>query len=541
MSERSCLVGFSGFVGKHLLEQHNFDELYRSTNISGIENKEFDVLVCAGVPAVKWLANNHPEEDRTILQELFGFLATVKVKKSFILVSTIDVYPDPSSASNEDGHCNLLPNHAYGSNRLWFENQIKSTFGHKCTIIRLPALFGKHMKKNYIFDLLHNRHEFIGKINLNSSFQWYNVSRLWSDIELLLKNGVTLANLFTEPLSTRDIVECCFPQHLESIKPPSNAGSKYDLRTKHAILWGQPGEYIQSADVVLSDMKLFVQDYASLEFRSPRLCISNIAWGEQDAHAITQILAMQNVTKLEVAPTKIFESWSDIVDDAKVTRARRDFEQHGLSVVSLQSILFNKENLELFGSDKSRDDLLVHTKKVIDLASALGARVIVWGSPKQRKTHGRPYDDCFQLATKWFRLAGSYANERNVVIGIEANARDYGCDFCYTTPQAALLVRSVDCPGVKLHLDTANLHMEGDDLVSCLRDNADILCHVQISEPYLCNFEKPAVQHELMALALCDVAYTGLISIEMRDNGNCVRAVAQALNYVKKVYRTVLC
>ena len=385
--------------------------------------------------------------------------------KTFVLISTIDVYPDPLSGSDETVDCDPSNNHSYGSNRLMFERQIKSTFGDRCVIIRLPALFGDFMKKNYIFDLLHGRMEFISNINLNSKFQWYNVSRLWSDIQRVLQNGLTLVNLFTEPLSTRAVVECCFPQHLERIQAPKTPGAMYNLRTKYAALWGQRRDYIQSADDVLDDIKLFVHNYVDSNFSSPRLCISNIAWGKNDSLAVTQILEMHAVTRFEIAPTKIFEDWSDVVDMTEVEKARHTFEQRNHKVVSLQSILFNLPNLELFGTDKSREDMLIHVKKVIDVASVFGARVIVWGSPKQRQTRGRPHDECFQLASTWFRLAGSYALEKNVVIGIEANAKEYDCDFCYTTPQAARLVRSIDCPAVKLHLDTGNMHMAGDDVI----------------------------------------------------------------------------
>jgi hypothetical protein len=38
----------------------------------------------------------------------------------------------------------------------------------------LPALFGKHIKKNIIYDLL-NENE-IHNINYNSLYQWYNLS-----------------------------------------------------------------------------------------------------------------------------------------------------------------------------------------------------------------------------------------------------------------------------------------------------------------------------------------------------------------------------
>lgn len=37
-------------------------------------------------------------------------------------------------------------------------------FGDRCHIVRLPALFGTHLKKNYIYDLLWDRQDMIANI-----------------------------------------------------------------------------------------------------------------------------------------------------------------------------------------------------------------------------------------------------------------------------------------------------------------------------------------------------------------------------------------
>ena len=49
-------------------------------------------------------------------------------------------------------------------------------------------------------------------MNMYSSFQWYNMEHLWSDICCAVDNNLSTMNLFTEPLQTRVIVEDIFPQ-----------------------------------------------------------------------------------------------------------------------------------------------------------------------------------------------------------------------------------------------------------------------------------------------------------------------------------------
>lgn len=72
----NALIGFSGFVGSTLLKQAHFSALFRSTNIHEIENREFDVVVCAGAPAQKWIANRDPADDRKKIDSLINHLRT---------------------------------------------------------------------------------------------------------------------------------------------------------------------------------------------------------------------------------------------------------------------------------------------------------------------------------------------------------------------------------------------------------------------------------------------------------------------------------
>jgi len=536
-SQMHGLIGFSGFVGQHLAEQAEFHKIYRSSNIEEIQNAVFNVLVCAGVPAVKWQANRDPENDFFQLKRLRNLLKSVTAQQ-FILISTIDVYPDTCSLSDEDARLEGSRNHAYGTNRLWFETEMQQQFS-ECLIVRLPALFGRHMKKNCIYDLLHHRTEFIININLSSVFQWYNVDRLWDDICIALDNDLKLVNFFTEPITMRQIVEELFPKYLSTCQGDRNADSttKYKLATKFGKIWGNERGFIISADQVMKDLRTFICGYVppiSLE----KLCVSNIAWDACENKEILDFLRFKGVRKLEIAPSKILNSWRDIDTEPVVQALTTAYT--GFKIESFQSILFNTVGLELFGSTTARNDLSKHCEAVIRLANSVGAKIIVWGSPKQRVTHGHSLEECFTIACAFFRHLGDYAHEKNVIIGFEANAREYGCDFCYDTSQAAQLVRAVNSPGFRLHLDSANIHLAGDDVTVAVQQNFDILTHVQASEPFLGTFQAPIVNHKEFANQLERVYYKGSISIEMRRADPPLQAVAQALAYVSRAYYNLL-
>lgn len=153
----SAIIGYTGFVGSNLVRQVDFNSLYNSKNIESIIGKKFDLLVCSGAPAVKWLANKEPEKDLENIKRLTKCLGKVAAKK-VILISTVDVYPLPVEV-DEDTEIDLEVLHPYGKHRLELERFVEARFDS--LIVRLPGLFGDGLKKNIIYDLLHDTLIFI--------------------------------------------------------------------------------------------------------------------------------------------------------------------------------------------------------------------------------------------------------------------------------------------------------------------------------------------------------------------------------------------
>ncbi|MBW3656526.1 MAG: hypothetical protein KY444_10490, partial [Gemmatimonadetes bacterium] len=192
------------------------------------------------------------EGDRRGIAKLTDALAEVEAHE-FVLVSTIDVYPDPASGDDEDSAIDPSANHAYGRNRYELECWVREHFP-LCRIVRLPALFGEGLRKNALFDLLHgNRTE---AINPAGVFQWYPLRRLHDDLERVRAADLRLVNLFTQPFATQEVVDAFFPG--ARVGPPSRPAARYDLRTKHnAELGGQRG-YLLDTTTVLGEMAQYV-------------------------------------------------------------------------------------------------------------------------------------------------------------------------------------------------------------------------------------------------------------------------------------------
>ena len=248
---RTCLIGYTGFVGSNLLAQHSFDDLYRSTNIAGIRGQHYDLLICAGIGATKWRANKEPAEDLAAIDRLLDPLVSVQAERA-ILISTVDVYP-VATGVDEGFDCESLPNHAYGTNRLYAEKRLRAHF-QDLSIVRLPGLFGPGLKKNVIYDLLQNN--CLEVVNPDSVFQYYDTTNLWSDLEVVLKHRVPLINLATEPVQTSRIRDAFFAGAPIGSSPAPTA--RYEIRSRHADVFGRSGYYRFDAGEIMERLGRYV-------------------------------------------------------------------------------------------------------------------------------------------------------------------------------------------------------------------------------------------------------------------------------------------
>ncbi len=249
----NALIGHSGFVGSNLAAQHRFDACFNSKNIEAIRGGSFQLIVCAGVQSKKWWANQHPEADWAGIELLLDALRTVRAE-SFVLISTIDVYPRPDRVTESSPVSG--DNHPYGKHRYAVEQFVRGQFANSY-ILRLPGLFGRGLKKNVIFDLLNDN--CLAQINPAGKYQYYHLAHLWDDIQRCLRQDIHLLNVATEPIRTADILTRFFPHQVERVGPAQSGAVTYDMRSEYARLWNSKAEgYLYDAETVLNEIGQFV-------------------------------------------------------------------------------------------------------------------------------------------------------------------------------------------------------------------------------------------------------------------------------------------
>jgi D-psicose/D-tagatose/L-ribulose 3-epimerase len=270
-----------------------------------------------------------------------------------------------------------------------------------------------------------------------------------------------------------------------------------------------------------------------------KLAVSNIAWDSSVDDAAASVLAREGVSGIELAPTK----WRADAFEAPahdVAALRSEWEDRGLPVVAMQSLLFGRPELQLLAEASERQAFLDHLRRVADLASVVGARALVFGSPKNRVRGDRSLDESMTIARDLFRALAPHARERGVIFCIEANPAEYGCDFVVRTPDAADLCRSIDHPSVGVNIDVGGIIINGEDPAESIADAAPFVRHVHASEPQLAALASTAT-HERTAAALREMSYDGWVSIEMRAAAptDQLAALERAIRLVKQAYATV--
>lgn len=311
-----ALIGDTGFVGAILAGQHHFAARFNSRTIGRAGGTAFDTVVCAAAPGSMFEANRFPEHDQRRIDDLIDRLTTIAAER-FILISTVatlaDFNAEDESSAAFEAH---IP---YGVHRRKLEAFVESHFPAHL-VVRLPALFGPGLKKNFLFDILNPMPSMLtdakladlrtrltpdlagcvaelyawnealalhvidrsaldasgrraeldaaikaagmaatGFTNPDSRFQYYDMAGLWRDIQRGLAGGVSVLHVAPAPIRAADLFRAVTGRDM-----PANDARKHaeDMRTGHASLWGRTGPYIADPDDILEAVVAFAREQA---------------------------------------------------------------------------------------------------------------------------------------------------------------------------------------------------------------------------------------------------------------------------------------
>jgi len=200
----------------------------------------------------------------------------------------------------------------------------------------------------------------------------------------------------------------------------------------------------------------------SSSFRLPTYCqreaimklgICNELFEGWDFGRMCRVVSQLGYDGLEIAPFTLAPSIRD-VSAARRREVRAIVEDAGLETIGLHWLLAKTEGLHLTAPDpgvrQATGDYLV---ELAEATRDLGGTLMVLGSPRQRGLiPGVTYDQAALYAIEVFNRIMPMIGAMGVDLCLEPLGPD-DTDFVNTCAQAVALIRRVDHPHFKLHMD----------------------------------------------------------------------------------------
>jgi D-psicose/D-tagatose/L-ribulose 3-epimerase len=246
-----------------------------------------------------------------------------------------------------------------------------------------------------------------------------------------------------------------------------------------------------------------------------KLAISNLAWPSHEGYEISKILHARNIHGLEIAPNRLFNNPTNTTLGAE-NHVVKSWHKKGVSLIAMQSLIYNRPELQLFGSEDSRREMFDHLVSMIYLAHRLGIHTLVFGSSQNRIMRGTDPFRAKNIAIEFFNKLGDEAAKIDSQILIEpVSARYKSSDFATTTAETLKLVQEISHKNIGLNFDTGTMAMNRENPSGSISLARDHIRHVHISEPWLEVIGSTATNHSLVASCLKEIGYNGWVSIEM--------------------------
>ena len=219
---------------------------------------------------------------------------------------------------------------------------------------------------------------------------------------------------------------------------------------------------------------------------------------------------------LEIAPFTLAPSVLEVT-----TRQRREtrkiIQEQGLETVGLHWLFAGPSGLHLTTPEqdvwqRTRDYL----SALLDLCSDLGGKVLVLGSPKQRsipENQTRP--GAWQRAVELLRSVLDQAGEQDLTICFEPLS-PAETNFINTVEEGMKMVREIDHPNFKIHLDVKAMSSETKPVPAVIRSvrESDI-GHFHVNDPNLYGPGMGKVDYAPIATAIRDIGYDRWLSVEV--------------------------
>jgi D-psicose/D-tagatose/L-ribulose 3-epimerase len=267
-----------------------------------------------------------------------------------------------------------------------------------------------------------------------------------------------------------------------------------------------------------------------------RFAICNETFGDWSWERTCRFVAETGYDGIEIAPFTFAPSVTDISAEQR-KEIRRVAADAGLEVVGLHWLLASPKGLHIHSRDEAlRHKTVDYLRALVDFAGDVGARVMIFGSPAQRRLEDGDRQGAWERIQDSYRQVLSTLAERSVLLCQESLPAPEA-DFIMTAAEAARMVREIDHPNFRLMLDVKSMCSEERTPAEIIGEFAPLVEHFHANDA---NRRGPGfgdTDFHPIAAALRDVGYQGYVSVEVFDYTPDPETIArESLRYLKEVF-----
>jgi sugar phosphate isomerase/epimerase len=269
-----------------------------------------------------------------------------------------------------------------------------------------------------------------------------------------------------------------------------------------------------------------------------RIGVSSLAWNRAADEAVAALLKERGIAFIDVVPSK-YLSDLNCPSREEAVGVRQWWQEWGIEIAGMQALLIGTNGLNVFGDSASRAAMLQHLDRIATIGKWLGARVLTFGSPRNRDRSGISDAIGQEMAISFFRQLGEIASGAGVIFCLEPNPADYGCNFMTTTIETVAMVRAVAHPSIRLQLDTGAIIMNGENPDAVISAVADVVGHIHLSEPNLVELGTTEAPHSQIARSIVSHGIDANATVEMKptgEQGQNLAAIERALKFATAFY-----
>jgi len=242
---------------------------------------------------------------------------------------------------------------------------------------------------------------------------------------------------------------------------------------------------------------------------------------------------------IEIAPYTLVENVSEL-SPSKRQELKKMMVDNGIVCAGLHWLLVSPKGLHITTADKSvRKRSWEYFRRLIDFCADIGGKVMVLGSPEQRKPHGCSVEESVKNLKDGLIEIAPFAEERNITVLLEPMVKD--CLVVTSMAEAVSMIKEINTPSIQTMMDFRQCTNDPESLDKLVHKYAQYIKHIHTNGLDSTLPGNGSTDFLPVFKALKEINYLHWISLEVFDFSSGAEKIArEAMNHFKRLeYKTL--